>query len=118
VTLDMLRAAEPALRAIKAGIESRAAGAVYLPFAFSAKRPVQTARGYLVRFQVAFARLFPELHVAEKPAAQSRYARGTRGSGRQKDPVVRRAVERHAVAWALECFDSIGYAVEDAGATE
>jgi hypothetical protein len=47
---DDFRRAEPKLRAIRDELEQLHLGALYFPFAFSDKRPVRAAQGYLVKF--------------------------------------------------------------------
>lgn len=54
VTLQQLRTLEPALRKAAAVLASNYRGPLYLPFAFSDKRPLRTAQGYLVKFPRKF----------------------------------------------------------------
>lgn len=117
LTLDDVRLHEPQLRDIRNQLDAEIDGATYFPFAFSDKRPVRTAQGYLVKMPVAVVRELTGLDVAVKPPARTG-ATGTRGSGRQQDVEVRKAIERHAVDWALQYFEAAGFAVEDVGSTE
>lgn len=115
-----LRREEAGLRAIKAGLEGAHGGSLYFPFAFSDKRPVRTPQGYLVKYPAAAMQIFAELQsvpLAGRPAQPPRMPpRRVSTRGRyQNDPRVRAAVERHAVAHAVEYFVAKGFAVEDVG---
>src|SRR5207248_1198533 len=58
---DSFRRAEPSLRKIKNNLQDRHTGALYFPFAFSDKRPVRAAQGYLVKFPAAIVATVREL---------------------------------------------------------
>lgn len=125
VSLDDLRAIEPRLRRASEALASSVSGPLYLPFAFSDKRPLRGAQGYLAKFPASFVEAIPELDQAlrlptprkagESPAPKR--ASRTTGSGYQSDPKVRKALERHSVDWVLKYFEDNDYLVEDVGAT-
>ncbi|SCG77570.1 protein NO VEIN domain-containing protein [Micromonospora inositola] len=129
VTQDAFRKAEPKLRKIKKHLEERHAGSLYFPFAFSDKRPVRAAQGYLVKLPAAVISAVPELkqipltrrRVPTQRSSSSdlaAVARKRRGAGYLRDEVVRLALERHAVDWVLEHYSNHGYDVKDVGSTE
>ena len=119
ITLEDLRAQELALRAIHNDLKSAVVGPLYFPWALSELRPIRTTQGYLVKMPSSVVALFTGLASAQKPPVQKRARKGTKGSGgRQQDPAVRRAIERHAVDWTLHYFESEGYEVDDVGNTE
>ncbi|MBF9132622.1 DUF3883 domain-containing protein [Plantactinospora sp. S1510] len=127
---DRFRVLEPELRRVKADLESRYSGALYFPFAFSDKRPVRAAQGYLVKFPAAIVAAVPELLALPKPVADARpdqrstvdetkSARRKRsGSGKLADTPLRLAIERHAVDWTMTYYARLGYDVKDVGTTK
>lgn len=130
VTQDAFRRAEGKLRRIKQQLETSHPGSLYFPFAFSDKRPVRAAQGYLVKLPAAIVAAVPELKQIprvdrdriprQRPASSELAvaARKRRGAGYLRDEVVRLAIERHAVDWALSHYSSLGYDVKDVGGTE
>lgn len=124
ITLADLRELEPELRRIRDELTAQTNGAIYFPYAFSDKRPLRTTQGYLLKFPTAVVDLIPALSTVRAstplppPGDDRPPRRGTRRLGRQSNPIVRKAVERHAVDWALAHFSEIGYLVEDVGDTE
>jgi hypothetical protein len=119
ITLEDLRAQEARLRMIYEALKLAVDGAVYFPWAFSDKRPLRTTQGYLVKMPASVVALLTGLAVAQKPPVKKKSRKGTKGTGgRQQDPAVRKAIERHAMDWALEYFKSEGYEVDDVGSTE
>jgi len=125
VTLEQLRSLELELRARSNELAARWKGSLYLPFAFSNKRPLRTAQGYLTKLPASFVALIPGLEQAfqipvPKRAGSARVpgkpdAEG--GTGYQPDQEVRKAIERHAVDFALRYFTNLGYLTEDVGAS-
>jgi hypothetical protein len=127
---DVFRAVEPALREVKRSLEAQHRGALYFPFAFSDRRPVRAAQGYLVKFPVEIVRAVPMLarlapgtperssvpRPSSSEAATSARRRANGGSGYLADVRVRLAIERHAVEWAMRYYAAQGYEVEDVGA--
>ncbi len=117
-----VRAAEPGLRTALSQLTDAHDKPLYLPFAFSDKRPVRAAQGYLVKFPKAFLDPFNELDPLPRPdkrqdsAVPPRSSPEPGDSGYITDPRVRRAIERHAVARASAYFAELGYDVEDVGA--
>ena len=107
VTLGRARELESDLRKIRDDL-SVEVGTTYFPFAFSDKRPLRAAQGYLVKLPAAVVELFEEL--------------GSRGSGRRRrrthDAKLNRAIELRAMEWATEYFRTRGYEVEDVSATK
>ncbi len=63
VSLERARELEPDLRAIRDSLEAQV-GATYFPFAFSNKRPLRAAQGYLQKLPAAVVDLVPELREA------------------------------------------------------
>ncbi|MGN9890593.1 protein NO VEIN domain-containing protein [Micromonospora sp. L31] len=130
VTQDAFRRAEGKLRRIKEQLEARHPGSLYFPFAFSDKRPVRAAQGYLVKLPAAVISAVPELKQIpqadqgriprQRPASSELAvaARKRRGAGYLRDEVVRLAIERHAVDWALSHYSGRGYDVKDVGSTK
>jgi hypothetical protein len=64
VTLDDLRAFEPSLRSEVQQLAAQFSGPMYLPFAFSDKRPLRTAQGYLTKMP---ARLVAAIRASSLP---------------------------------------------------
>jgi hypothetical protein len=126
---DRFRTLEPRLRKIRETLEARYAGPLYFPFAFSDKRPVRAAQGYLVKFPAdivslvrelrALPRPEPDVSAARRPSSSNTAttARRRTGSGLLADKVLQMAIERHAVDWTLDHYDNLGYEVLDVGAT-
>lgn len=118
VTLERLREREAEMRALRDALND-AHGTTYFPFAFSDKRAMRTGQGYLFKFPVGILALFPELEqVRRAPVQPGGQQRGTRPQRRKVDPKFKKAVERHAVDWTLEYFDSSGFEAIDVGDTE
>ncbi len=122
VTLGRLRVLEPQLAAVRDSLEAAVGGPLYFPFAFSDKRPLRTTQGYLVKVPRSVVVAIPELQAALGGLAPDGSARPTGaplpGDRRRQDPADRKAIERHAVDWALAYLVAEGYDVEDVGATE
>ncbi|WP_433228897.1 protein NO VEIN domain-containing protein [Micromonospora sp. CA-248260] len=130
VNQDAFRRVEERLRRIKERLEVHHPGSLYFPFAFSDKRPVRAAQGYLVKLPAEVISAVPELmqiprvgdgRVPRPRPASSELAvaaRKRRGAGYMRDEVVRLAIERHAVDWVLSHYSSQGYDVTDVGATK
>lgn len=131
VTLEKLRDLEPELRALTEKLVARHDGPLYLPFAFSDKRPLRTAQGYLTKLPASFIAAIPGLGAATDipipkrasdaqagrmlPAEEPVNRQPAISTGYQSDPKVRKALERHAVSSALHYFSDKGYLVEDVG---
>lgn len=123
VDLQMLRTMESELRALRDQLVASTSGATYFPYAFSDKRPMRTSQGYLLKFPATIIDLVPALAEARTSVARPKPGdrsprRGTGGQRRQPDPQVRRAIEQHAVKWAMAHFTAHGYEVDDVGSTE
>lgn len=123
VTLDVLRILESPLRAIRDQLARDHTGPLYFPYAFSDKRPLRTGQGYLFKLPAAILELLPAMASRRTPVpAQStplsNPRRGTAATRRKTDPALRRAIERHAMRWALEHFEAEGFLVDDVGDTE
>ncbi|MEV4544542.1 protein NO VEIN domain-containing protein [Micromonospora echinaurantiaca] len=118
--------AEAALRQIKQKLDETYQGPLYFPFAFYANRPVRVMQAYLVKLPAAILEAVPEL--ADVPRFRpSRLVRSTprpasgavqkaearSGSGYIADPVLRQALERHAVDRAAALYE--GYEIEQIG---
>ncbi|MDG4772704.1 DUF3883 domain-containing protein [Solwaraspora sp. WMMD792] len=119
--------AEAALREIRARLEAAYSGPLYFPFAFSDSRPVRVMQAYLVKFPAVILDAVPELaaiprrrvpQVEPIPAGGpgKRRSRRASGSGYVADPLLRRALERHAVRRAGALYK--GWTVEDVGDRE
>jgi hypothetical protein len=118
---------EAALREIRKQLEADHSGPLYFPFAFYDSRPVRVMQAYLVKFPAAILDAVPQLAViprrrvprnAPVPADDSggRRARRAVRSGYIADPVLRRALEQHAVRRAGALYS--GWTVEDVGDRE
>ncbi|MCK1805346.1 MULTISPECIES: protein NO VEIN domain-containing protein [unclassified Micromonospora] len=130
VTQDAFRGVEGKLRKVKEKLKAHHRGSLYFPFAFSDKRPVRAAQGYLVKLPAAVVAAVPDLR--QIPRAERRQvprqrpapselavaARERRGAGYLRDEVVRLAIERHAVDWVLRHYSAQGYDVKDVGGTK
>lgn len=119
--------AETALRQIKQELEAEHSGPLYFPFAFYDQRPVRVMQAYLVKFPAAILGAVPELaaiprrrtpQVSPVPTGvpARRRARRSSGSGYIADPLLRRALERHAVQKASDLYE--GWTVQDVGDRE
>jgi len=127
VTLDYLRELEPRLSAVSEELADTIDGPLYLPFAFSDKRPLRTAQAYLAKLPVEIITAIPELQEvltvpdivdrADLESRRPRTPRRSRATGYQNDPVLRSAIERHAMSWGLRHLEDQGFLVEDVGAT-
>jgi hypothetical protein len=132
VTQDELRRDEPQLRAVYQDLAERHTGPLYFPFAFSDKRPVRAAQGYLVKMPAHVIDVFRELALVPRanqlrlpstpvdPAVEGSPSIPAALAGQRymNDPRVRRAVERHAVLRATAYFAELGYDVSDVGNVE
>ncbi len=134
VDQDDLRQVEPQLRALKAQMDHTIDGSLYFPLAFSDKRPVRIAQGYLVKLPAALLTAVPGLAqiptgarrspgvpgAGEKPtnSGSSRSRRSARGAGYVADAVLRRTLETHAVGFATAHYQRHGWTVEDVGSRE
>jgi len=123
VDQDALRREEGQLRKVHDRLTADHKGALYFPFAFSEKRAVRTAQGYLVKFPAALTDIFDELASIPRPSGATRPSRtppvpGQRkgDAGYQSDPRVRRAIELHALELAVTYFSGLGYEVDNVGA--
>lgn len=119
--------AEAALRDIKQKLDEQHPGPLYFPFAFYTSRPVRVMQAYLVKFPAAILDAVPELAgiprlgprrpavpLPRLPSNRTRTAR-PRGSGYIADPILKRALERHAVERAASLYED--YDVSDVGTT-
>lgn len=134
VDQDDLRRVEAELRALKARMDRAIDGSLYFPLAFSDKRPVRVAQGYLVKLPAAFLTAVPGLTqiptgvrrrpgvpgAGERPtgSGSSGSKRSARGAGYVADAVLRRALETHAVALATAHYQRQGWTMEDVGSRE
>ncbi|WP_412516468.1 DUF3883 domain-containing protein [Actinomadura madurae] len=119
-----LRPLEAQLRAIKSDLEARIDGPLYFPFVFSPNRPLRTAQAYLVKVPGAVLDLLPDLAGLTRStpttgglrrtlAAQSR-PRSSTGAGYVADPILRKAIEEHAVRRARDLYPE--HDITDVGA--
>lgn len=124
LTLEEIRAVEPAVRQVFQSLRTRVKGALYFPFELSDKRPLRPAQGYLVKFpKVLLGVLAPlagleELAVAapEEDHARTSDTASTESTvARSQDPAHRRAVERYAVRVVTEHFGNAEWSVADVG---
>ena len=67
MTQDALRRKEFRLRDIQATLLANFEAPLYFPFAFSDKRPVRAAQGYLVKFPAGILNAFAELADVPRP---------------------------------------------------
>ncbi len=134
VDQDVLRRVEPDVRDSFARLAELYGGSLYFPFAFSDRRPIRTAQGYLVKFPVELLGVIPGLGQVptgprrppaapgsgERPSREgsTKTRRSARGAGYIADAVLRRALERHAVAQATAYYFRQGWRVKDVGSTE
>jgi Domain of unknown function (DUF3883) len=126
VTLNRLRDLEPSVKAARGETEEMAGTPLYFPFALSDRRPLRTAQAYLTKMPLAALFAIPELNflalgrpfnvdAGMPPTDDPDTTRRVDGQGRQLDAADRKAVERHAVDWALKYLADMGYVVEDVG---
>ncbi|RQX16710.1 hypothetical protein DDE19_14045 [Micromonospora ureilytica] len=119
--------AETALREIKQTLDEAYPAPLYYPFAFYASRPVRVMQAYLVKFPAAILDAVPELAAIPRsrvpqpvrptpqPRSSPRRKARSSGSGYIADPVLKVALERHAVRRAAALYQD--YEVADVGAT-
>ncbi|SNY53708.1 DUF3883 domain-containing protein [Paractinoplanes atraurantiacus] len=133
VDQSVLRQVEDELRDVFEKLSETYPGTLYLPFAFSDKRPIRAAQGYLVKFPAELLKVIPGLDEVpagprpglrapgdgEKPtkAGSTRTRRSARGAGYISDAKLRRALEEHAVAQATALYQAEGWTVTDVGKT-
>ncbi|MQY02149.1 protein NO VEIN domain-containing protein [Actinomadura macrotermitis] len=120
-----LRPLEDQLRQVKEELEKHVDGPLYYPFVFSGSRPLRTAQAYLVKVPAAILDLIPALAHIARPAPAERSARRSAstperprsrtGAGYIADPILRKAVEEHAVRCAYDYYPD--YEITDVGAT-
>lgn len=124
VTLSDFRDMEGDLREVNEGLKERYDAPLYLPFAFSDKRPLRAAQGYLVKFPKDYLDVSElmdpvprEEELGNRPPSPRREDPSSAGTTRHvTDPRIRTAIERHAVQIAIQHYEALGYAVEDVGA--
>ncbi|MGC4796922.1 protein NO VEIN domain-containing protein [Micromonospora saelicesensis] len=119
--------AETALREIKRKLDEAYPAPLYYPFAFYESRPVRVMQAYMVKFPAAILDAVPELasiprsrapqpvRPTPQPRSSSRRKARSSGSGFIADPVLKVALERHAVERAAALYPD--YEVADVGAT-
>lgn len=125
LTNSRLRAAEEEIRAVHGRLLNETPPkAKYFPFNFSPARPLRVLQTYLTKFPKELARTLDlpgtllEGRGAGKPTGEPKRAiSGARDAGVVADPVVRRAIELHAMRAAGDHYDSRGYAVTDTSAS-
>ncbi|MGK5553974.1 protein NO VEIN domain-containing protein [Actinomadura kijaniata] len=117
---------EARLRQIRHQLEERIDGPLYFPFVFSDTRPLRAAQAYLVKMPAAIVNLVPALaeaagltpHATRSDTASVRPRQRSRrltGAGYVADPVLRKAIEDHAVRRARALYPD--HAITDVGAT-
>lgn len=119
-----LRPLETQLRAIKNDLEAGIDGPLYFPFVFSPTRPLRTAQAYLVKVPAAILDLLPNLAELTRTTPPGRKQRprpvGPRrprsrtGAGYLADPILRKAIEEHAVRRARDLYPD--HQITDVGA--
>ncbi|MFC4050000.1 protein NO VEIN domain-containing protein [Actinomadura syzygii] len=97
---------------------------LYFPFVFSPNRPLRTAQAYLVKVPAAILALLPELaeltrstpaaNTPRRTSARPRRPRSRTGAGYLADPVLRKAIEEHAVRRARDLYPD--HHITDVGA--
>lgn len=126
VSLEEIRLLEPELRMATTKLRSEHKGHLYLPFAFSDKRPLRTAQGYLTKLPAAYVRIIPGLSpvsvaLGAKLGEGSGKANGSSGdhsgTGYLQDAILRHALEQHAVNATMEFYANKGFEVADVGAS-
>ena len=101
-------------------------GPLYFPFALSDKRPPRAAQAYLVKLPLSVVREFRLPHeevplretdtpATAPPAPRTRVPAPAGAERRQVEPIVRRAIEKHAVRAVEEVLRSDGWATLDVG---
>ncbi|MDQ1713928.1 MAG: hypothetical protein QOE45_3378 [Frankiaceae bacterium] len=124
VTQDDIRKAEPHLRRVQQDLIARHRSPLYFPFAFSKKRAVRTTQGYLVKFPAAALgvlrplRSVPRIERDTPPRARPVRKRSRSQAGYLADPVLRRALEWHAVRSAMDHYEELGFRAVPVGDTE
>jgi hypothetical protein len=122
---DALRPLEAQIRHIKDELEARISGPLYFPFVFSNNRPMRTSQAYLAKIPAVLLDLIQTLIDLDPDvsASNSRKIRASRaglrtrhGAGYIADPVLRKAIEKHAVNCAMDYYP--GYNITDVGAIE
>lgn len=114
ITIEVVRAHEPAVRAVWDVLRTEVAGPLYFPFTFYASGGLRAAQAYLTKFPRALVEALPPLaaflrdssaQAVPVPAKQSEGAVNVAvGTSRVQDPVLRKAIEDHAVARAVQYY--------------
>ncbi len=116
VTRAALSARAGDLRALRDSLETQYGKPIYFPFFFYRPNEVRARQGYLAKFPAALLRLFPDLNDAaeapdEVPAEDDRPPARRAPSGRPpriQDPILRKAIEDHAVEEASKHYTALG----------
>ncbi len=113
VNKAVLTPIEPEMKKLRDELESDA-GRPYFPFMFYRPGEIRAAQAYLTKFPARLVRLIPELRDvfpgSRPPAATAgrRTVRRSSGPGRQQDPALLKAIERHAVQLAIDHYRALG----------
>lgn len=123
ITLAEVRSVEGKLRSAHEYLSLTTSHPLYFPFAFSDKRPLRTAQGYLVKFPADLIPVVPGLASALGQGTSSGASSGnsTPTPGQSPgaymtDAVLRRALEVHAVERVMAHLTGQGYSCQNVGA--
>jgi hypothetical protein len=103
---------ENAIAAVRDATRDRAKDSPYFPFSFYRPGELRAAQGYLTKFPAALVTAIPELndqlsvHAEVSPATKAKG--GREGLRRTSEPLLRKAIEVHAVKMAIEHYTSMG----------
>lgn len=118
IMASRLEELKPELLNVRDLLRRKFRGPVYFPFTFYKARPMSAAQSYMTKFPAALLRVVPELaflapDARTRPPVVDGRGKVRRGAGNRhvQDPVLKKAIERHAVDEAKRLY-------RDRGATE
>ncbi|MFC6085281.1 protein NO VEIN domain-containing protein [Sphaerisporangium aureirubrum] len=122
---EILRPLEDQIRRFKDELGTQVSGPLYFPFVFSGSRPIRTSQAYLVKVPAGLLQLVPGMTEpihglaafrARQAGTSQTKPRHRSGTGYIADPVLRKAIEEHAVRCSLDYYPD--YDINDVGTTE
>ncbi|MGX1703311.1 protein NO VEIN domain-containing protein [Microbacterium sp. NPDC055357] len=110
ITREMVISRRPEIASTFRDIEQRSTGSIYPPFQLWDNGDVRAAQGYLFKFPAALAHwVFGPPSLATEPGATPRSPTGAgKSQGYMSDAAKRVALEKHAVALAIDHYRSEG----------
>ncbi len=113
ISLEMIRAREIQIHAVRSRIEQSIEGSVYFPFELSNLRSPRPTQFYLTKFPAGLVEVFPQLTEARASGLVRPSRIPRRRSPRQPNVELKQAVEREAQRAVEDMYKARGYQVED-----